>query len=58
MPVVISEFEVVPTAEPSKEPAPSPGARAPLPATTAASPREIEHVLCRIHERVMRVRAH
>ena len=57
MPVVINEFEIVPAAEPTKEPSPA-AATEKQAATSAAPPREIDRVLRRLRERAMRLRAH
>jgi hypothetical protein len=52
MPVVINEFEVVPESQQS-----APGTAAPPP-PPPLSPRDIEVILQRCHERSARVRAH
>jgi hypothetical protein len=54
MPVVISEFEVVPAAEPPKE-RPPVAAEKPAPAATSA---DVERLLHCMHQRAVRLRAH
>jgi len=52
MPVVINEFEVVPETQQSP-----PGSAGPQPAPQM-SPRDVEVIVQRCHERSLRVRAH
>ena len=56
MPVVINEFEIVPSAEPPKESAPTGATK--QPGSTTAATEEVERVLWRIRQRAMRLRAH
>jgi hypothetical protein len=57
MAVVINEFEVVAEPPRQSEGAPAPG-RGSEPTPQASTPRDVERIVRRLHERHARVRAH